>query len=77
MRSGRAPGPGTAGSGDPRRTGGQKTWPHNQREGRGGRTSQLDPSDKAVGRAQTLTPALSRKGRGSQKSLRPRALLLF
>src|SRR5271157_5022630 len=79
------------------------------------RTSQLDPSDKAVGRAQPPHPAFghplpkervshpsppgrrcraaadegvppvlatpltlpSRKGRGSQKSLRPRALLLF
>src|SRR5208283_4114924 len=42
-----------------------------------GRTSQLDPSDKAISHAQPpLTPTLSREGRGSPKFLRPRLLLL-
>ena len=42
-----------------------------------GRASQRDPSDKAVGRAQPPSPTLSRKERGSQKSLRPMVLLLI
>ncbi len=41
-----------------------------------GRTSQLDPSDKAIGRAQPPSPpTLSREGRGSQKLFRHSALL--
>jgi len=43
-----------------------------------GRTSQLDPSDKAIGRAQPpSSPTLSREGRGSQKLFRRSALLLI
>src|SRR5208337_1955269 len=45
--------------------------------GEGAAQRRMREKRRCFPRPTPLTPALSRKGRGSQKSLRPRALLLF